>query len=81
MLATRDMVQTLVANNDARRSCAAERWTGCRTDTFYDRQNGLMFYTNPLGALGDGYVGEAPGATNTDFNPVWDVRMGRCEGG
>ena len=40
-----------------------------------------MFYTNPLGALGDGYVGEAPGATNTDFNPVWDVRMGRCEGG
>ena len=77
----RDMDRTLVANTMRRDRARQNDGLAVAFDTFYDRQNGLMFYTNPLGALGDGYVGEAPGATNTDFNPVWDVRTGRFDGG
>ena len=53
-------------------------WVGF--DTFNDRRNGVGFYTNPLGALGDlGMTNE--GNPNGDWNPVWDVRTGRFEGG
>ena len=49
-------------------------------DTFYDRRSGFMFYTNPLGASPT-----TPSSTkaqpNTDWNPVWDVRTGRFDGG
>ena len=49
-------------------------------DTFNDRRNGVAFYTNSLGALGDfGITNE--GNPNGDWNPVWDVRVGRFEGG
>ncbi len=49
-------------------------------DTFNDRRNGIAFYTNPLGAIGDfGITNE--GNPNGDWNPVWDVRTGRFEGG
>ena len=49
-------------------------------DTFNDRRNGVAFYTNALGALGDlGITNE--GNPNGDWNPVWDVRTGRFEGG
>ena len=49
-------------------------------DTFYDRRNGLLFYTNPLGARADAqFMNE--GNPNTDWNPVWDVRSGRFDGG
>ena len=49
-------------------------------DTFNDRRNGVAFYTNPLGAIGDfGITNE--GNPNGDWNPVWDVRTGRFEGG
>ncbi len=49
-------------------------------DTFYDRRNGFNFYTNPLGARADGrYTNE--GNPNADWNPVWDVRTGRFDGG
>jgi hypothetical protein len=49
-------------------------------DTFYDRRNGVAFYTNPLGALGD-FAITNEGNPNTDWNPVWDLRTGRFEGG
>ncbi len=49
-------------------------------DTFYDRRNGVAFYTNPLGALGDFAISNE-GNPNTDWNPVWDLRTGRFEGG
>ena len=53
---------------------------GVMFDTFYDRRNGVMFYTNPLGALADfGITNE--GNPNSDWNPVWDVRTGRFDGG
>jgi hypothetical protein len=49
-------------------------------DTFYDRRNGFLFYTNPLGARADQAVTDE-GNLNIDWNPVWDVRTGRFEGG
>ncbi len=53
---------------------------GVGFDTFYDRRSGFMFYTNPLGALAD-YSIVDEGAPNSDWNPVWEVRTGRFEGG
>jgi len=49
-------------------------------DTFYDRRNGFLFYTNPLGARADQAVTDE-GNLNIDWNPVWDVRTGRFDGG
>ena len=49
-------------------------------DTFYDRRNGLGFSTNPLGALSD-YQITNEGNPNQDWNPIWNVRTGRFEGG
>ncbi|MCA1585221.1 MAG: carbohydrate binding family 9 domain-containing protein, partial [Acidobacteria bacterium] len=53
---------------------------GVMFDTFYDRRSGFMFYTNPLGALAD-YSVIDEGQPNTDWNPVWNVRTGRFDGG
>jgi len=53
---------------------------GVMFDTFYDRRNGVMFYTNPLGALAE-FAITNEGNPNTDWNPIWDVRSGRFEGG
>ncbi len=53
---------------------------GVMFDTFYDRRSGFMFYTNPLGALAD-YSVVDEGQSNTDWNPVWQVRTGRFDGG
>ena len=49
-------------------------------DTFYDRRNGVAFYTNALGALADFQITNE-GNPNSDWNPIWDVRTGRFEGG
>jgi hypothetical protein len=53
---------------------------GVMFDTFYDRRNGVMFYTNPLGALAE-FAMTNEGNPNMDWNPIWDVRAGRFEGG
>lgn len=45
-------------------------------DTFYDRRNGFLFHTNPLGALYDAQVTDERN-TNSDWNTVWDVQTGR----
>ncbi len=49
-------------------------------DTFYDRRNGVAFYTNALGAIADFQITNE-GNPNSDWNPIWDVRTGRFEGG
>ena len=49
-------------------------------DTFYDRRNGVGFQTTPLGALSD-FAITNEGSYNGDWNPVWDVRTGRFDGG
>jgi len=53
---------------------------GLTFDTYYDRRNAYFFYTNPLGAMVDVQVTNE-GSPNFDWNPVWDVRTGRWEGG
>jgi len=53
---------------------------GVGFDTFYDRRSGFMFYANPLGGFAD-YSVIDEGGPNTDWNPVWDVRTGRFDGG
>jgi hypothetical protein len=45
-------------------------------DTFYDRRNGFLFQTNPLGALWDGQVTDERD-TNSDWNTVWHVKSDR----
>ena len=49
-------------------------------DTFYDRRNGFMLYTNPLGARNEYSVVDEAGV-NRDWNPIWDVAPGRFDGG
>jgi len=53
---------------------------GLTFDTYYDRRNAYFFYTNPLGAMVDVQVTNE-GSPNFDWNPVWEVRTGRWEGG
>ena len=53
---------------------------GASFDTYYDRRNGNNFFTNPLGARADvQHMNE--GSANVDWNPIWDVRTGRFDGG
>jgi hypothetical protein len=52
---------------------------GVSFDTFNDKRNGFVFYTNPLGARVDYAVIDE--GTNFDWNPVWDARPGRFAGG
>ena len=49
-------------------------------DTFYDRRNGFNFYTNAIGGRADQQFTNE-GNPNQDWNPVWDVRPGRFDGG
>lgn len=53
---------------------------GVLLDTFYDRRNAVGFYTNPMGAIAD-FALTDEGNVNRNWNPVWDVRTGRFEGG
>src|SRR6476619_3218927 len=53
---------------------------GVILDTFYDRRNGFLFYTNPLGARADQAVTDE-GNLTAAWSAVWDVRTGRFEGG
>ncbi|MFO7692200.1 MAG: DUF5916 domain-containing protein [Vicinamibacterales bacterium] len=53
---------------------------GVLFDTFHDRRNGLMFYTNPLGGLSDSLVTDERD-TNRDWNTVWEVKTRRFEQG
>ena len=49
-------------------------------DTFYDRRNGFAFSANPVGGRGD-FTTTDEGNPNTDWNPVWDARTARFDGG
>ncbi len=53
---------------------------GVLLDTFHDKRNGFHFYTNALGGFTDQLVTDE-GNPNGDWNPVWNVRPGRFEGG
>ena len=49
-------------------------------DTFYDRRNGLEFLVNPIGGRMDGQI-TSERFYNEDWNPIWDVAVGRFDGG
>jgi hypothetical protein len=49
-------------------------------DTFYDRRNGFQFIVSPIGGRMDGQVTNER-QWNGDWNPVWDAKVGRFEGG
>ena len=53
---------------------------GFLIDTFYDRRNALLFYANPLGGFVDQQITNE-GNPNRDWNPVWDVKTDRFDGG
>jgi len=53
---------------------------GFLLDTFYDRRNSFQFIVNALGGRSDGQVTNER-QWNGDWNPVWEVRTGRFEGG
>ena len=49
-------------------------------DTFYDRRNAVGFMVNSIGGFADfEIVDERP--SSMDWNPVWNVRTGRFDGG
>ena len=49
-------------------------------DTFYDRRNAVGFMVNAIGGFSDfEIVDERP--SSMDWNPVWNVRTGRFDGG
>jgi hypothetical protein len=49
-------------------------------DTFNDRRNSLSFTVNALGGRSDGQVINER-QFNADWNPVWDLKTGRFDGG
>ena len=49
-------------------------------DTFYDRRNAYHFDLNPLGGRVDGQTTNER-QMNFDWNPVWELKVGRFEGG
>ena len=49
-------------------------------DTFYDRRNVVIFSITPIGGRMDGQ-GTNERNWNGDWNPIWDVRTGRFDGG
>ena len=53
---------------------------GVMFDTFHDRRSGFILYTNVLGARAD-YTVVDEGGPNRDWNPVWESRTTRFEGG
>jgi hypothetical protein len=53
---------------------------GVVLDTFHDRRNAFVFYANPVGGRSDQTMADE-GNPNLDWNPVWEVRTARFEGG
>src|SRR5262249_20623577 len=47
---------------------------------FYDRRNAFVFNVNPLAGRQDGQITNNR-QFNADFNPIWDVKAGRFDGG
>jgi hypothetical protein len=53
---------------------------GAMLDTFHDRRNGYIFYANPIGGISDIAITDE-GNPNQDWNPVWQARTARVDGG
>ena len=53
---------------------------GFAFDTFYDRRSSFTFITTPAGARMEGQTSNER-QWNGDWNPVWNVKVGRFDGG
>ncbi len=53
---------------------------GFSFDTFYDRRSSVVFDVTPIGGRMDGQVNN-DGSYSREWNPIWDFRTGRFEGG
>jgi hypothetical protein len=54
---------------------------GVSLDTFHDQRNGFIFEVNALGGFLDGQITNEGFPPNTDWNPVWNTRVSRFDGG
>ena len=72
----------LVANDMRRDSMgvASGEFVDLIFDTFYDRRNSVNLTVNPIGGRMDGQITDERDYF-ADWNPIWDVRTGRFEGG
>ncbi len=50
-------------------------------DTFLDRRNGIMFQTNPVGAVNDQLMTDDGAGSNRDWNTIFTVRTSRDRDG
>ncbi len=50
-------------------------------DTFYDRRNAFLFEISPIGGVYDATVTNERPPGNTEWNPVWERKAGRFDGG
>jgi hypothetical protein len=69
-----------IANEMRRDRTGSNDSFGVLIDTFADQRNGFMFYANPLGGFADVQVTNIANR-NFNWNPIWDVRTGRFDGG
>lgn len=77
-----DRPQSQWLANDMRRDIATNQDDfGVAIDTFHDRRNGYHFYTNALARRTEQEVTNEGAQLNGDYNPVWNVRTSRFDGG
>ena len=75
--------EAALAANDMRRDSfgvASGEFVDLVLDTFYDRRNSVNLTVNPIGGRMDGQVTDERDYFG-DWNPIWDVRIGRFDGG
>ncbi len=75
-------MDTLVATEmrrDSTSSWQGNDLIGFIFDTFYDQRTAFTFTTNPLGGRSDGVANDRQ--YSSDWNPVWETRTGRFDGG
>jgi len=53
---------------------------GIYFDAYRDRRNAVGFFVNPIGGFAEVQLTNE-GSPNFDWNPIWNVRTGRFEGG
>lgn len=70
-----------MANDMRRDSTTSQDDFGISIDTFFDRRNAYQFYTNALGRRTEQQITNEGAQINWDYNPVWEVRTARFEGG
>ena len=70
-----------IAANDMRRDAfTQDDYVDVVLDTFYDRRNAAVFTIYPSGGRIDGQVTDER-QFNIDWNPVWELKVGRFDGG